>query len=86
MNGENTLGEKAMSRATLEERVARLEKRLDELVQEKSILNAPARKDWRRTVGMFKGDAIMKEIVDEALRMREEERREAREHERSEQT
>jgi hypothetical protein len=74
-----------MSHATLEERVARLEKRLDELVQEKSAVDQPLQKDWRRTVGMFKGDAIMKEIIDEALRMREEERREAREQERSEQ-
>jgi hypothetical protein len=74
-----------MSHATLEERVARLEKRLDELVQEKSAVDQPLQKDWRRTVGMFKGDAIMKEIIDEALRMREEERREAREQGRSEQ-
>jgi hypothetical protein len=74
-----------MSQAKLEERVARLEKRLEELVQEKSAANQPLRKDWRRTVGMFKGDPIMKEIIDEALRMREEERREVRERERSKQ-
>jgi hypothetical protein len=73
-----------MSQATLEERVARLEKRLDELIQDNSA-GQPLRKDWRRTVGMFKADPIMKEIIDEALRMREEERREAREQERSEQ-
>jgi hypothetical protein len=68
-----------MSQATLEERVARLEKRLDELVQEKPTKGQPPSKDWRRTVGMFKDDPIMKEIIDEALRMREEERRQARE-------
>ncbi|MEX2139474.1 MAG: hypothetical protein WD894_09445 [Pirellulales bacterium] len=69
-----------MSQATLEERVARLEKRLNELVQDNSAARR-VRKDWRRTVGMFKGDPIMKEIIDEALRMREEERREARKQE-----
>jgi hypothetical protein len=33
---------------------------------------------------MFKGDPIMKEIIDEALRMREEERRQARERDQAE--
>jgi len=66
-----------MSQATLEERVTRLEKRLDELAQERQANAHSPRKDWRRTVGMFKGDPIMKEIIDEALRMREEERRDA---------
>ena len=66
-----------MSQSTLEERVARLEKRLDELMQGREVTDAPKSKDWRRTVGMFKGDPIMREIIDEALRMREQERREA---------
>ena len=74
-----------MSAATLEERVARLEQRLDELVQGSSAIQSPLRKDWRRTVGMFKDDPIMKEIIDEALRMREEERRQARQQESGEQ-
>ena len=73
-----------MSQATLEERVARLEKRLDELAQGRPSTNQPLRKDWRRTVGMFKGDPIMKAIIDEALRLREAERSEARVQERSE--
>ena len=73
-----------MSPATLEERVAQLERRLDELAQAKSASGSPP-KDWRRTVGMFQGDPIMKEIIDEALRMREAERDAAREQERSEQ-
>lgn len=34
-------------------------------------------KDWQRTVGMFRGDPIMKEVIDEALRLREEERKQA---------
>ena len=73
-----------MFQATLEERVARLEKRLDELAQGGPANGYSPPKDWRRTVGMFKGDPIMKEIIDEALRMREEERRRAREQEPSE--
>jgi hypothetical protein len=70
--------EEPMSQTTLEERVARLEKRLDELVQGRPSANQPLRKDWRRTVGMFKGDPIMKAIIDEALRLREAERTEVR--------
>jgi hypothetical protein len=72
-----------MTPASLEERVAQLERRMDELSQG----NAPGapQKDWRRTVGMFRGDPIMKEIIDEALRMREAEREAARQQERSEQ-
>jgi len=73
-----------MTQTTLEERVARLEKRLDELVQERSSERQSPRKDWRLTVGMFKGEPIMKEIIDEALRLREKERRQARDQEPSE--
>ena len=74
-----------MPQATLEERVARLEKRLDDLVQERSSADQLPRKDWRRTVGMFKGDPIMKEILHETLQLREKERREFHEQERSKQ-
>ena len=73
-----------MPQATLEDRVARLEKRLDELVKEVPLEGQPHRKDWRRTVGMFRGDPIMKEIIDEAQRVREEERRVARKQETTE--
>jgi hypothetical protein len=41
-------------------------------------------KDWRHTVGMFRGDPIMKEVIDGALQFREEERRLAREQEAAE--
>ncbi len=74
-----------MQTATLEERVALLERRLDELAQGKSLSSLPP-KDWRRTVGMFRDDPIMKEVIDEALRTREVERAAAREQERSEQS
>ncbi len=73
-----------MSQTTLEDRVARLEKRLDELVKGVSFEGQPHRKDWQRTVGMFRGDPIMKEIIDEAQRVREEERCMARKRETAE--
>ena len=63
-----------MSQATIEERVARLENLMDSLVRGKPG-EQPKRKDWRRTIGMFDGDPVMKEIIDAALRMRDEERR-----------
>jgi hypothetical protein len=70
-----------MVERTLEERVARLEQRLDNLVGgHANSLQVPA-KDWRRTVGMFRGDPIMKQVIDGALRLREEERQLAREQE-----
>jgi hypothetical protein len=70
-----------MMPVTLEERVASLEKRMDELVERRPSPNQAPKKDWRRTVGMFKGDPIMKEIIDEALQKREEERRKVRQQE-----
>ena len=61
-----------MSEATLEERVARLEGLAEHQPRRRG-------KDWRRTIGMFDGDPVMQEIIDGALRAREEERRQARE-------
>ena len=57
---------------SIEERVARLE-------QVVFNLNRTVEKDaWKKTLGMFDDDPMMKEIIDEALRIREEERRLAR--------
>ena len=69
-----------MSETTLEERVARLEKLVDGLVQERNRYPAPGR-DWRDTVGMFDGDPLFKEMIQEAFNQREEERRRARDDE-----
>ncbi|MCY2994730.1 MAG: hypothetical protein NTY19_43745 [Planctomycetota bacterium] len=74
-----------MAETTLEERVAKLEQRVDELVRAGAFQPQTPAKDWRRTVGMFRGDPIMKEITDGALLLREEERQLAREKEASEQ-
>jgi hypothetical protein len=70
-----------MTEKTLEERVARLEQRLDELAGGRDSKPQTTAKDWRRTVGMFRGAPIMKEVIDGALQLREEERRLAREQE-----
>ena len=56
--------------ATLEERVAVLESKVEQLLR-----GVPRQKDWRRTLGMFAGDELMKEIDAEARKFREEDRR-----------
>ncbi len=55
----------------IEERVAKLEEAVfgD---------NEPGRDDWQSTVGMFRGDPVMKEILDDVRANREQERKEAR--------
>ncbi|NLX55575.1 MAG: hypothetical protein GXY58_10710 [Planctomycetaceae bacterium] len=60
---------------TLEERVAKLEQTVAEMLANP---REPRRDDWRKTIGMFTGDAVMREIDDEALKVREQDRREAR--------
>ena len=64
-----------MSEATLEERVTKLEKLVDELMHKTDT--SVQKKDWRRTVGMFEGDPVMKEIIEEGRRLREADRRQA---------
>ena len=64
-----------MSDTTLEERVTKLEKLVGELMHK---AGTPAyKKDWRRIVGMFEGDPIMKEIIEEGQRIREADRQQA---------
>lgn len=57
---------------TIEERVAKLEKAVFGDNEE------PGRDDWQSTVGMFRGDPVMKEILDDVKTNREREREEAR--------
>jgi hypothetical protein len=66
-----------MLQDTLEARVTRLEQLVENIRHERSRYPA-AGQDWRRTIGMFRGDPIMKEICDEALRLREQERQQFR--------
>ncbi len=58
---------------SLEERVAALESQVDKLLAAQS--NGGKEKDWRRTLGMFTDDEVMRAIDEEALRYREEDRR-----------
>lgn len=60
--------------ATLDERLARVEQLVEDLVRKSQLLDRP--KDWRRTVGMFDDDPVMKEIIDEGRRIREQDRAE----------
>jgi len=61
-----------MPEATLEERVIKLEKLVDTLLQQVDV--SARKKDWRRTAGLFDGDPLMKEIIEEGRRIREEDR------------
>ncbi|MCA9127764.1 MAG: hypothetical protein KDB22_11790 [Planctomycetales bacterium] len=58
--------------STIEERVQRLEKAVFGPSAE------PGRDDWQKTVGMFRGDPVMKEVLDDVKAAREREREEAR--------
>ena len=67
-----------MSQPTLEERVERLEKLFSDFIDGQTRLHEPGRDDWQRTVGMFAGDPVMKEIIEEGRRVREEDRQQTR--------
>jgi hypothetical protein len=65
-----------MAQVTLEQRVESLEYDVAELKASWKQVNR--KKDWRRTIGMFTGDEVMKQIDREALKYREADRRKAR--------
>lgn len=65
-----------MAQRAIEDRVTKLEREVAEL---KAALAAGARaKDWRSTLGMFSGDEVMKQIDEEARKIREADRERAR--------
>ena len=64
-----------MSRQSLEQRVAKLEKELAELKRQR---RNGRNKDWRRTIGMFTDNPGMKELFAEAMKLRETDRRKRR--------
>lgn len=66
-----------MPRPTIKERVTHLESRVAELQAELQSAQRPP-KDWRRTIGAFTDDAGMQEILKEAMRLREADRKKAR--------
>lgn len=63
-----------MKSISLEQRVAALEKDVADL----KSLQSKRKKDWRRTIGMFTDNPGMLEIFDEAMKLREADRAEAR--------
>jgi len=62
-----------LAAGTVEERLDRLEKVVDQLLC-RLTGETPGKKNWRRTIGMFDEDPIMKEVIENALRSREAER------------
>jgi hypothetical protein len=65
-----------MSRATLEQRVAALERQINSLLANQA--GAGHAKDWRRTRGAFTGDELMKQVFEEGRKIRQAERPRAR--------
>lgn len=63
-----------MSQANVEERLSALERTVAEFVKR----SAGRVKDWKRTVGMFSGNELMKEIDAAGHKIREEDRQRAR--------
>jgi hypothetical protein len=62
---------------SLEQRIAALEKEVADL-KALQTNNGSRKKDWRRTIGMFTDNPGMLELFDEAMKIREADRREAR--------
>lgn len=68
-----------MTPQTLEARVARLEQQMDLLLSGRTDGPEPSPDDWKQTVGIFRGDPIVAEMIEGARQIREEDRRRARE-------
>jgi hypothetical protein len=64
-----------MTTPSLEDRVTRLEAFVLSL---SGSGNRGKKKDWRRTLGMFTGDEIMKRIDEQALKYRRQDRKKVR--------
>jgi hypothetical protein len=64
-----------MTPPTLEERVTALEKTMTHLLSQAAVV--VEKKDWRSTLGMFAGDAMMQESDEEGHRIREADRQQA---------
>jgi hypothetical protein len=62
-----------MDQTKLEERIAELERQVAALKARVATLINP--NDWRSVVGMFAGDEVMKQILEQGRKIREEDRR-----------
>jgi hypothetical protein len=65
-----------MSQPNVEKRISALEQTVAELLRLQRPTNRA--KDWRRTIGMFSGNDLMKEIDAAGQKIRERDRRQAR--------
>ena len=65
-----------MSANSLDQRVADLEQEVETLKQ--SLATGGSVKNWRRTFGMFEGDRVMEEIDKRTMKVRDDDRRKAR--------
>ena len=65
-----------MSQAKVEERLSALEQTVAQLIQ--SRRPAGRAKDWKRTVGMFSGNELMKEIDAAGQKIRDQARQRSR--------
>jgi hypothetical protein len=63
-----------MPQPTLDERVAALEQEVARLAKLHAGERRPPERDWRSTLGMFAGDPIMKEIIEEGRKIRQRDR------------
>jgi len=66
-----------MTNLTLDKRVKLLESQMAQL-QDELRATGSRKKDWRRTIGAFTDDEGMQEILREAMRLREADRRKVR--------
>jgi hypothetical protein len=66
-----------MSQVTLEERVSRLEQLYEDWVHGELAGRQAGRDDWLKTLGMFAGDPVMKEIIEEGRLVREQDRQQS---------
>ena len=64
-----------MTALTLEQRVNALEAQVARLQDELRAAEARRSKDWRRTIGAFTDDEGMQEILRDAMRLREADRK-----------
>lgn len=62
-----------MSQPTLDDRVAALDREVARLSKLKAG-GSSEDKNWRSTLGMFAGDPVMKEIIEEGHKIRQQDR------------
>jgi hypothetical protein len=65
-----------MAKSDIESRVDALEREVQEL--RAAVIKPQPEKDWRRTVGMFGDDPVMRRIMKNALQYREDNRKAAK--------